>query len=178
VTKAATRTYSAMDLETSMVAAAVTTKEGASVTDMVMVIMKATNGIPCSAYGCSIERETRATDTEAIQRTGPRLASGYSMVTATRATDVVTTQGTDCSLGLRGIRKEKKGKDRKEKGMEKWQRPWSTGTKLLLQSSAWLHALLRVCLGWWGPSLGPLALRLRTPVIDTTGGLQSVTSST
>ena len=72
-TKAATRTNSAMDLETSMVAAAVTTKEGASATDRVKVIIKATNGIPRSAYGCSIERETRATDTEAIQRTGPRV---------------------------------------------------------------------------------------------------------
>ena len=70
-TKAATRTYSAMDLETSMVAATVTTKEGASATDRVMVIMKATHGIACSACGCSTERETRATDTEAFQRTGP-----------------------------------------------------------------------------------------------------------
>ena len=98
-----------------MVAAAVTTKEGASATDRVRAIIKATNGLPRSAYGCSIERETRATDTEAIQRTGPRLASGYSMGTATRATDVVTTQGADCSLGLRGERKEKKRKEKKEK---------------------------------------------------------------
>jgi len=48
-TKAATRTYRAMALETSMVAAAVTTKEGASATDRVMVIMKATNGLSRSA---------------------------------------------------------------------------------------------------------------------------------
>jgi len=95
-----------MDLETSMVAAAVTTKEGASATDRVMVIMKAANGIPLSAHGCSMEREARATDTKATQRTGPRLASGYSMVQATRATDVVTTQGADCSLGLRGEAKQ------------------------------------------------------------------------
>jgi len=95
----------------------VTTRKGASATDRVMVIMKATNGIPRSACGCSMERETRATDTKAFQRTGPRLASGYSMVKATRATDVVTSQGTACSLGLRGSKtgtsKAKKARKKK-----------------------------------------------------------------
>ena len=55
----------------------------------------------------AILKEMRAIDFKSIQRTGPSLASGYSMVKVTRATDVVTTQRTDCSLGLR-IKKRKK----------------------------------------------------------------------
>jgi len=113
-TKAATRTYRAMDLETIVVAGTVTTKKGASATDRVMIFMKATNCIPRSAYGCSMERETRATDTQASQRTGSRLASGYSMVKATQSAEQGTTQGTDCSLWLRREKEEQNTKDQKD----------------------------------------------------------------
>jgi len=91
-TKAATRTYRAIDSETSMVAAAVTTKEGASATGRVMDIMKATNGIPRSAYGCSKERETRATDCDSgcsknRPQVGIRLLNGEGNVRDGRSDD-------------------------------------------------------------------------------------------
>jgi len=62
-----------------------------------------------------MESETRATDTKAIQRTDPRLASGYSLVKAARATDVVKIQGTDCSLGLRENKREEKKREEKKR---------------------------------------------------------------